>query len=399
MSATTRQFINCLSVFDGLSFAVGYSPDYKTAYLFLDGRVIILLMNSRERVLRSLSFQPVDRPAYDLMEGCVWPELQEYFRRQYGLETYDQVIEFLDPDFRWTFLNYRAPEDAPPPPAPPEAPPGPDHRLYSKTVAAGPLAQAETIADIERYPLPDPSAWYPADYGLTRARFPNHALVFCPGWMPLFWTACEAFGMESALVNLAARPVLFEAFIQRYHAFCMDILRRGARGASGCCDLALLGDDFAHQGGMLISPAMWRRQIKPCLAEQVRVLRENGLLVLFHSCGAVRPILPDLIDIGINALLVFQTTARGMEAPSIAREFGGKLAFYGGIDIQHLLSSGTPAQVAAAVQANLAAFAGCGGYIVANSHHTEPSIRGANLVAMCQGARTYPGDQSWPGGP
>lgn len=346
-------------------------------------------MNSRQRVLRTLNFQPVDRPAYDLMEGCVWPELQEYFRQQHGLETYDQVIEFLDPDFRWTFLNYRPPQDAPPPVAP--AAPGnllpADQRLYSKTVVDGPLAQAETVADVERYHLPDPSAWYPADYAPLRARFPDHALVFCPGWMPLFWTACEAFGMQSALVNLATRPALFDAFIQRYHAFCMDILRRGAQGASGYCDIALLGDDFAHQQGMLISPAMWRRHIKPYLAEQVRVLRENGLLVLYHSCGAVRPILPDLIEIGVNALLVFQTTARGMEAASIAQEFGGKLAFYGGIDIQRLLSYGTPEQVAETVRANVAAFAGCGGYIVANSHHTVPTIQGANLVAMCRAAR------------
>jgi uroporphyrinogen decarboxylase len=254
-------------------------------------------------------------------------------------------------------------------------------------VVAGPLAHAESSSDLDAYPWPDPSLLRPGDYAAARRRFPEKALVFCPGWMPLFWTACEAFGMEAALVNMITRPALFDAFIQRQHAVCMDILTRGAKAASGQCDIAWLGDDFAHQGGMIISPALWRRHIKPYLAEQVRVMRENGLLVLFHSCGAVRPVLEDLIEIGVNALLVFQTTAKGMDPASIAQDFGGRLAFYGGIDIQRLLSYGTPGEVEAGVIANIAAFSACGGYIVANSHHTVATIRGENIEAMCETAR------------
>jgi uroporphyrinogen decarboxylase len=140
---------------------------------------------------------------------------------------------------------------------------------------------------------------------------------------------------------------------------------------------------------MLISPALWRRFIKPSLAEQVGLLRRNGMLVLFHSCGAVRPILHDLAEIGVNALLVFQTSAKGMDAPSIAQEFGGKLAFYGGMDVQHLLSFGAPQEVEQTVRANIQAFAGSGGYIVANSHHSLASIRGENITAMCNAVKTF----------
>ncbi len=355
-------------------------------------------MNSRQRVLRTFHFEPVDRPAYDLMEGCVWPELLAYFRERYQLQQPDDVIEFLDPDFRWTFLENSSPDSASAPPL--EAASSLDTELasearsiptgphpQSKSVAGGPLADASTLADLERYPWPDPGVLVPPDYLSLRARYPDKALVFCPGWMPLFWTACEAFGMQTAMIRMINEPLLFDAFIRRYHAFCMDLLTRGARAARGYCDLALLGDDFASQQSLLISPDLWRKHIKPYLAQQVHVLRENGLLVLFHSCGAVRSILPDLIEIGVNGLLVFQTTARGMDAPSIAREFGGRLVFYGGIDVQRLLSFGTPAEVAAVVRANLAAFADCGGYVVANSHHTIASIQGANLHAMCQAAR------------
>ena len=103
------------------------------------------------------------------------------------------------------------------------------------------------------------------------------------------------------------------------------------------------------------------------------------MLVFFHSCGAVRPVLPDLVEMGVSALVVFQTRARGMDPESIAREFGGHIAFYGGIDVQQLLSFGTPEQVVDEVQRNVRAFSRCGGYIVANSHHGVDTIRGENL--------------------
>ena len=180
----------------------------------------------------------------------------------------------------------------------------------------------------------------------------------------------------------------------------MEILTRFLAAGRGVIDICWLGDDYAGQENMIADPALWRKLVKPYLAEQVRLAREHGMCVLFHSCGAVRSILADLIDIGVSGLLVFQTTARGMDAESIAREFGGKLVFYGGIDVQQLLSFATPDQVADEVRANLRAFARClgswclyhafahcGGYVVANSHHCIATIKGENVEAMCRAAR------------
>lgn len=338
-------------------------------------------MNARQRVLNTLRFQPVDRTPFDLMEGCVWPELLEYFQTTHHIKDADQAIEMLDPDFRWGFSGF-LPESNVPQPVQSQK-----EFKSSKAVSVGPLAAAESPNDVIDFPYPKPALWRTSDFKVLRERFPDKALVFCPGWMPVFWSACEAFGVESALVNLVSNPRVFEAFTLRYQEAVIEILERGGRQAGKWCDLALLGDDFASQQSLLISPTAWRKWVKPHLAEQVRVLRENGMLVLFHSCGAVRQILPDLIEIGVNALVVFQTTARGMDVHSIARDFGGKLGFYGGIDVQQLLSHGTPYQVAAAVKANIDAFARYGGYIVANSHHTVASIKGENILAMCRAAQ------------
>ncbi len=342
-------------------------------------------MTHRERVLKTFRFESPDRVPYDLMEGVVWPEVMDHFRAAHGCRDGLEVLEFLDTDFRWAGMNYQAPEPAKTPSEPKEAQETP--KSYSKQVMKGPLAAAETVAEVEAYGWPDPACWQPADYREVRRKWPAHALVFTPGWMPLFWAACEAFGMEAALINMHTRPALFEAFVQHQHEFYMDILARGLEAARGHCDICWLGDDYASQQAMLMNPKLWRKYIKPSLAKHVRLAREHDMLVLFHSCGAVREILGDLIELGVNALLVFQTTAVGMDAESIAREFGGRLAFYGGMDVQQLLSHGTVAEVEAAARANVRAFADCGGYIVANAHHCVATIKGQNIEAMCRAAR------------
>jgi len=312
--------------------------------------------------------------------------VERYFRETHGLENGEAIQDFLDTDCRWAGLRYVAPEDekAPAPPPPVER----QSRTYSDAVARGPLAEANTIADVESFwGWEDEDRWQPGDYAAIRARYPDHALVLGHTWTPLFWGACAAFGMEEALVRLHTDPVLVDAFIERQQAFYIGIMRRAVKAGQGICDICWLGDDYASQRNMLIAPDVWRRHIKPHLAEQVRLGREHGMYVLLHSCGAIRDIIPDLIDIGVNGLLVFQTTARGMDAESIAEEFGGKMVFYGGVDVQHLLSFGSVDEVKARVKANIKAFAKCGGYIVANSHHCIDTVKGENLVAMCEAAR------------
>ncbi len=344
-------------------------------------------MTSRERVLATLSFQATDRTPVDLMEGAVWPELQDDFKQRHGLAEAVGVQDFLGTDFRWVGLEYVGPRRDDAPPKEEKAEEKPAERAYSGQFLGLSLADARTVADVEKRQWPDP-AWYaPGDFRAARARWPEHALVFGHSWMPLFWTACQEFGMEEALVRLHTQPEIIEAFVSRQHDMYMDILSRAVTSAEGVCDICWLGDDYASQTQMMFNPDLWRRIIKPYLADEVALARGHGLRVLFHSCGNVRSILGDLIDIGVNALLVFQTTARDMDAESIAREFGGRLAFYGGIDIQHLLSFGSPQDVARTVRSNIRAFARCGGYIVANSHHGVSTIKGTNIEAMCEAAR------------
>jgi len=339
-------------------------------------------MTPRQRVLKTFAFEPTDRPAYDLMEGQTWPELMDYFRASHGCASDADVLDELDTDFRWGFSRPAGGGGA-------AAPAASEDRdaTYTFAVAHGPLAEATTVAEVEAHSWPDPADREAPDFAAMRRAYPDHALVFGTGWQPLFWGTCDLFGVEEALIKMMTLPAVYEAAVRHRHEYTMGLLRLLLPAVEPYADICWLGDDFASQQSMMLSPDHWRRFIKPPLAEQVRFARDRGLLVLYHSCGAVRPILGDLIDIGVNGLLVFQTSARGMDAESIAREFGGRLAFYGGIDVQQLLSFGTPDQVRAEVERNCRAFARCGGYVVANSHHCVATIRGELIEAMCGAAR------------
>ena len=339
-------------------------------------------MTHRERVLSTFRFEETDRVPCDLMEGTVWAELLDTFRNRSGFERATQLLDYLDTDFRWAPMVRTDQIEY----AEERLPAAERSGDLSKAIAKGPLEGATTVAEVEAHDWVDPATFATPDYSVVRRRWPDHALVVTAGWWPLFWGTCEAFGVESALLNLVHNPALFEASVKSIHERYLDRLSRVLTAARYVADICWLGDDFATQESMFLSPAHWRRFIKPYLAEQVALARSHGMIVLYHSCGSIRPVIRDLIDIGVNGHLVFQTSARDMEPESIAAEFGGQIVFYGGMDVQQLLSFGDSESVANEVKRNTDAFRRCGGYVVANSHHRVLTIRGELIEAMCLAA-------------
>lgn len=340
-------------------------------------------MTHRERVLKTFDFEPVDRVPIDIMEAQIWPELADYYKQTYGLTSGEQILNHIDTDFRWIFLNYTGPKKI----KPVEGLADDWNLTYSDALYKRPLSEANSVKDIENHKWPDPALWETPDFKAAREKWPEHALIYMPGWMPLFCGALNAFGMEEAMVKMYLEPDIFEAFISRHNEFYMEVLEKGLKAAQGYCDICWLGDDYASNVGLLVDPELWRKMIKPYQAKQVELAHKYGMKVLFHSCGSVKQILPDFIEIGINALLVFQTSAVGMDAETISKEYGGKLVFYGGVDVQKLLTLGSPEDVRREVRSNIEAFSKCGGYIVANSHHGLPDIKGENMDAMYDEAK------------
>jgi len=129
--------------------------------------------------------------------------------------------------------------------------------------------------------------------------------------------------------------------------------------------------------------SIWRELIRPHLQRVVDVGKVKGLPVAYHSCGAIRPIIPDLIEMGINVLNPIQCTCPGMDPLELKREFGDRLAFMGGVDTQYLLPNGTVGDVHRATTRLLEGMtSGGGGYILAASHTVPPETPDDNLFAM-----------------
>lgn len=337
-------------------------------------------MTHRERVLKTFRFEKTDHPPYDLMESTVWPELAAYFADKHELTTNEDIFNFLDVDFRWLFMSYTGP-------VPEAAPPVSDASYPIDNPPNAPLRNAHTVAEVEAYIEANGDFWQAPDCKAAREKWPDHAIVACPGWLALFWSACTVFGMEEALIKMETEPDVFEAYVRKRHKLCMELISRTVDSAAGYADIVYLGDDYASNDATIMHPDTWRKLIKPYVAEEVKLIRDAGMYAIMHSCGAVSEILPDFTEIGINSHLVFQTSAKGMEPERIAKDFGGEIVFYGGIDCQHLLTWGTPDDVRAEVRRNREAFRDCGGYIVSNSHHCISNIKPENMMAMFEEAR------------
>jgi uroporphyrinogen decarboxylase len=166
---------------------------------------------------------------------------------------------------------------------------------------------------------------------------------------------------------------------------CADFSLSLAEQACARYDLDWLwtGDDVASQAGMMMSPAMWRDLVKPELARVVAVGRAAGTPVAFHCCGALRPVVPDLIEIGVSVLNPVQSNCPGMDPLELKAEFGEELAFMGGVDTQRLLPEGSAAEVRMETERLVRGMTeGGGGYIQAASHSIPPETPIGNIFAM-----------------
>jgi uroporphyrinogen decarboxylase len=193
----------------------------------------------------------------------------------------------------------------------------------------------------------------------------------------LFERAWFLRGFREFLYDLALRPAFAHALLDRILEFDLAILERLLNYR---VDGVWFGDDYSHQGGLIVSPAMWRRFIKPRLAVLMERARRGGLPVFLHSDGAVSDLIPDLLEIGLNALNPLQPEV--MDLAWLKREYGRELCFCGGISTQHVLSHGTPDEVEAELRNKVALLAQGGGYIVATAGSVQSDVPLANLVQL-----------------
>lgn len=192
-------------------------------------------------------------------------------------------------------------------------------------------------------------------------------------------------GMESCLADMVLNEALACAMFDRMLELKLAFWEMALPRLSGVVDVVSEADDYGTQTSQLISPRMFRQLLKPRLKVLFARIKQlaPGVRLFFHSCGNVRPLLPDFIELGIDILNPVHVRASGMEPAALKRDFGKDISFWGGgVDTQEVLPFGTPQQVKDDVKRNVEALAPGGGYVFSTVHNIQADVPPRNIVAM-----------------
>lgn len=246
-----------------------------------------------------------------------------------------------------------------------------------------PLAQYETVEEIEdnyRWPSPD---WY--DYsGIPDQIKGKEDYPIRGGGSEPFLTYCHLRGQEQAFMDLILNPEMVHYCLDKLFDFCYENTRRIYEQIPGKVMLTYVAEDMGSQESLLFSPAQIHEFLIPRMKRIIDLAHEAGAYVFHHSDGAIRKIIPDMIEAGIDILNPIQWRCTGMEREGLKRDFGDRVIFHGGMDNQQTLVFGSVEDVRQEVRDNIRILGKGGGYILAPCHNIQAVSPPENIVAMYQ---------------
>lgn len=252
---------------------------------------------------------------------------------------------------------------------------------------AGVFAECEDVAEVEAFAWPDPAYLdFSSTVENTRIAYEKGLAVFGGMWCPFFHILSDFFGMENYFVKMYTHPEVVHAVTRRVVDFLVSANTALLRQTAPYLSAGFFGNDLGTQISMMVSLDCFDEFILPSVRRIADTIRQAGLPVAFHSCGAIEPLIPRLIDAGVELLHPLQARARGMDAETLASRYRGRLIFMGGVDTQQLLPFGTPEQVRAEVLRLRGIFGD--DFIVSPSHEALlPNVPFENAAAMSRAAK------------
>jgi len=331
-------------------------------------------LDSRERIRAIIAREPSDRCGFWLgnPHSDTWPLLHAYF----DTHTEEELRLLLGDDYRWIPAGQYVG--------------GNGERAFplgnrESLGAPGPLAHVSDPKELDEYPWPDAAD---LDFGMTLDRLAQAGPHYRASgmWAPFYHTVMDLFGMEAYLMNMYLKPGVVHAVTDRVCQFYYEGNERFFALAGDLMDGYFFGNDFGTQLDLICGPRQFDEFVLPWFKQFTEQGHRWGYQVILHSCGSIYKVIDRLIAAGVDCLHPLQAKAANMDAATLAREFGGRIAFLGGIDTQELLIHATPAEVKAEVR-RVKTLLGPH-YIVSPSHEAIlPNIPPANIKAMAEAAR------------
>jgi uroporphyrinogen decarboxylase len=366
-------------------------------------------ISSKERVDRALRFNGTDRVPQDF---TAVPEIWQGLGEHFGTQSRREILEKLDIDCR--LISYEGYCDPPGvEPSTVDTTSSPDRvstpLMWRKKEANGlicdvwgarfrwvndgtgmcealagpPLEKAQSLEDLKAYAWPEPDWWnfdnLRADIKTLNAKQAYH-IRYRVG--AVFETAWALYGFERFLLDLALDSPLPIYVMERITEIHLENLKTVMEKAGDLIDVVYFYDDLASQTSLLMSADMYGKSIRPFHQKIIDAAKGYGKPVMIHSCGAVYPLIETFINMGINILNPIQPKASGMQAERLKKEFGNRMTFHGGVDIQSLLPKGTFEEVAAESQRLKVLLGEGGGYVFAPAHNVQADTPVKNVLAM-----------------
>jgi len=337
-------------------------------------------MNRKERFYATIERKPVDRPASWL--GLPVVEALPALFKHFEVNTYNELKEKIGDDIYPIEVPY-------------------NHPPLNHIACAFDFAQKDAATNWERTltapgffeDFTDPSridefAWPdPAEHmdfeACKRAvnNAPQEYALMGVMWSAHFQDACAAFGMENAMTSMYLAPEMFQAVIDRITEFYLKANEIFYKAAGDKLDAVLIGNDWGSQTGLMLSPDLLHQFVYKGTKQLIDQAHSYGYKVIHHSCGSIAEIIPDLIELEVDAIHPIQALAAGMSASELKEKYDGKTSFCGGVDAQNLLVNGTPEEVSQKVKELKELFPT--GLIISPSHEAIlTDISPANVEAL-----------------
>lgn len=348
-------------------------------------------MTSKERILDAVSHKENDRVAITFDAE---PEVYRALYDHLGLHTKEHLFDRLHVD-TWMILpgNWIYP--------------GEEIHKQEKTsiwgyktvvkeypggvydeVCFNPLAEKNEIADIKAHKWPSVDTFDFSHFTKESELHSDRAIIGVFTW-GTFFISTFVRGMENLMMDFALRRDYVDNLFKTISEISYATITRMLESAGDGIDIVYMADDYCSQDAPLFCPEDFQEFVVPYLRKLVDITHRYNKKFLLHVCGAVRPLLPMIIDAGVDILEPIQTSARGMEAHGLKKDFGSDICFYGGVDIQNILNKGKPQQVADEVKRLINILGKNGGYIIGPGHtYIQIDSPVENIMTMYETAYT-----------
>ena len=349
-------------------------------------------MTARERVLAVLNRETPDRVPVD-----IWlvQELVEKFKQKLGVDDEMDVYRKLDVDkIAWLGISYKGVVLKDPNEHQEvnhwgvefEKVEANENAEYGE-VSHHPLLALDSVEQLDAYPWPNPDDF---DYetAATEAKELAKEFVTLGPWISLFEVYCSMRSLEEALMDTIAEPEFLHAALDKIAWSQGEMARRFLEAADGAIDMLFISDDVGSQNSLIMSPQAFDEFIFPRLKVWCDMAHSYGARVFFHTDGASEPLIPRLIEAGVDVLNPIQHVCPGMDCKEIKAKYGDKLIFHGGVENQKILPFGTSEEVAAETFQCLEEL-GPEGYLPCSCHFAQADTPLENVMALIETVQEF----------